>query len=93
MADVKKIELSADEFRSRGVLWAVNRVLFHPRGFALAIHQSKFALPGEETFRGFQIWGNGDEPWTYDAPVDENERMRAFEALLLEATVDQKLQT
>lgn len=55
-----------------GLLWAVNRYLFHPRGFALSVEMSS----GELT-----LWGEGIETWRFDDATDE-EGMRNFEETL-----------
>lgn len=61
------------DLRADGVLWAINRTLFHPRGFALAINTET----GE-----FTLLGDGSEAWMYGSPVDEDQHLRDFEALL-----------
>lgn len=53
-----------------GLLWLINKTVFHPRGFALGYTPET----GE-----FELWGNGDEPWGY-ANVDEDAKFRAVEA-------------
>lgn len=68
-------EQLGDDLTSNGVLWAINRVLFHPRGFALGYDREAHT---------FEVWGNGDEPWTFDSPVPENELYAAFETMLSE---------
>ncbi len=60
-----------------GILWAINRMLFHPRGFALAFDPSN----GE-----FSLWGNGNEPWRYGPDVVEDAKFRLFEAALRSVT-------
>lgn len=61
-----------------GLLWLVNRVVFHPRGFALAIHHNR---NGEAT--GWSIMGDGSEPWTFDPDsVDEDDLFARAEAFL-----------
>lgn len=66
-------------FMSHGLLYMVNKVVFHPRGYALAIN------PDDNTF---QLLGNGDEPWTFELSSElENERWNAFNALLDSVTL------
>lgn len=44
------------DLRDDGVLWMVNRTVFHPRGYALAVdEEGKLSLMGD-----------GTEPWSYD---------------------------
>jgi hypothetical protein len=42
---------------SDGLLWLINRTVFHPRGYALAIDQ--------ETLR-WSVLGDGTEPWRFE---------------------------
>lgn len=71
----KSIPVSLQE---DGVLWAINRVLFHPRGFALNLDP--------DTGR-FGLQWDGSEPGTFTADVDD-ERFRQFEDLLQRAKVN-----
>lgn len=75
-ADVIKRTLAPQELLDNGVIWAINRVLFHPRGYALGINTEDAT---------FELWGNGDEPWEFRS-VDEDAKMKAFNALLESVT-------
>lgn len=56
------------ELRETGLLWLLNRVVFHPRGFALALH---FTDDLSECV-GWSLLGDGTEPWSMgDAPPDQ----------------------
>lgn len=56
-----------NDLKDSGLLWLVNRVVFHPRGYALAIHYTgTFPDLGEAT--GWSILGDGTEPWTMGDP-------------------------
>jgi len=56
------------ELRDTGLLWLINRVVFHPRGYALALHYDDL---GEEP-TGWGLMGDGTEPWSMgDMPEDE----------------------
>jgi hypothetical protein len=68
-------------FRDRGLLWYINRVAFHPRGFALALDVD------EQTgdIKGWTIMGSGSEAW-YFQPHDDDECLKKIQALLAEAT-------
>lgn len=85
MADIDRGPASKgrpfSEMRDTGLLWLLNRVVFHPRGFALG-----FELDADgTTVTGWQLLGHGDESWNYDtASVDEDELFRAVEALFNE---------
>lgn len=68
-----------------GLLWLINRVVFHPRGFALGHTQ------GTDTFT---LIGDGSEPWHFavgcelDVPgmaVDEDALFAAVEAAFARA--------
>lgn len=59
-----------------GVLWMINRTIFHPRGFALAMDDSG----------NLAIQGNGSEPWKFGlTDAMEDEKFAAFERLLATA--------
>lgn len=80
MSYLRKTEIRPmSTFRDYGLLWYINRVAFHPRGFALALD-----VNDDGDITGWQVWGNGDEPWQYGAPVDENDAFDAIEALFAE---------
>lgn len=62
-----------------GLLWLINRVVFHPRGFALAldIHD------GVAT--GWRLQGDGSEPWSFTEGDDQGRFVHA-EATLRDAS-------
>jgi hypothetical protein len=74
---VIKRQLSPQDVLDTGLLWAINRVLLHPRGYALALNGDT----GQMT-----LWGNGDQPWEFRSPINEDEKMRAFNELLASVT-------
>ena len=53
------------EMRDEGLLWLINRVVFHPRGYALAFH---FNDDGEAI--GWSIMGDSSEPWSFGVQPD-----------------------
>lgn len=75
-----------EEARPTGLLWAINKVLMHPRGFALA-----FEYPDGSELEdikanavapmGFSVVGDGSEPWSFAEGLDE-EGFAAFEEFL-----------
>lgn len=78
------------EFRTRGLLWLVNAAVFHPRGFALAFEYPPGTTDPDHTEPvGWQILGDGKEPWYFDPtarPDGYVDRLfAAVEALLAEA--------
>ncbi|MGJ3228907.1 hypothetical protein ACQEUV_26660 [Micromonospora aurantiaca (nom. illeg.)] len=52
------------ELRESGLLWLINRVVFHPRGFALALT----VCEGEAV--GWTLLGDGSEVWKFDGDED-----------------------
>jgi hypothetical protein len=48
------------ELRSSGLLWLINTVVFHPRGFALALH-----VDDSGAVTGWSLQGDGTEAWTF----------------------------
>jgi hypothetical protein len=56
------------ELRDEGLLWLINTAVFHPRGYALAIH-----FDDNEVATGWSLVGDGSEPWQMpDSPlIDE----------------------
>lgn len=61
--------------REDGILYMVNRQVFHPRGFALGVDPETGEL---------HLYGSGDEVWSYDESMKatEDELFVAFEAML-----------
>lgn len=55
------------ELRDVGLLWLVNRVVFHPRGYALALHYED-----DGTVSGWSLMGDGTEPWSMGDPPPED---------------------
>lgn len=46
------------DLREDGLLWLINRVVFHPRGFALGYDRDAGT---------FLLLGDGSEPWRFGA--------------------------
>ena len=60
------------ELRDTGLLWLLNRVVFHPRGYALALHFNDGSATGG-TFQdctGWSLIGDGSEPWSMSDPSE-----------------------
>jgi len=55
------------ELRDSGLLWLINRVVFHPRGWALAIHRDE-----DGTSPGWSLLGDGLEPWSMGDPPEKD---------------------
>jgi hypothetical protein len=71
------------EMREHGLLWLINRIVFHPRGFALA-----FDVEEDGTVTGWVMQGDGTEVWAFDAQDDDEcfAKAEAFLASLRPAT-------
>lgn len=52
------------ELSESGLLWLINRAVFHPRGFALALVRQGGVLVG------WRLLGDGSEPWRFDGDED-----------------------
>lgn len=63
-------------FRDDGILWMLNRTVFHPRGFALGIDPEASEL---------YLYGDGTEAWIYTLDEEgstEQDLFQKFEAML-----------
>lgn len=64
------------ELSDSGLLWLINRVVFHPRGVALALHEED----GEA--RGWELLAAPEgEPFAFPESVDTDSFRRAEETL------------
>lgn len=81
---------SINELRSTGLLWLINRVVFHPRGLALAL-----TIADDGTIKGWSLLGDGTECWTMTEEMDDRgfERSNAFLAAQLARAADQEDRT
>jgi hypothetical protein len=68
------------ELAGSGMLWLVNRSVFHPRGFALALHLDE---AGNAT--GWSVKGDGQEPWAFLMDDEEDDRFDAANRTLDDA--------
>lgn len=64
------------ELRDSGLLWLINRTVFHPRGYALALITSG----GQAA--GWDLVGDGSEPWRFADDGHERELFERAEATL-----------
>jgi hypothetical protein len=62
------------ELSDSGLLWLINRTVFHPRGYALALTVED----GKAV--GWSLLGDGTEQWQYG--IDESDHFRRAEATL-----------
>lgn len=73
-----------DDLRSTGLLWLINRVVFHPRGYAIALHYE-----GDQVV-GWSLVGDGSEAWRYGmTDAEERDVFERAEATLRAARGDQ----
>ncbi|MDX3629035.1 hypothetical protein PV728_01660 [Streptomyces europaeiscabiei] len=79
MADGPQRTRPISELRASGLLWLINRTVFHPRGIALAL---VYGEAGEVT--GWQLIGDGSEPMWF-SPDDEGALFAAAKATLSQA--------
>jgi hypothetical protein len=75
---------SWDELKDSGLLWLINRVVFHPRGFALALVRDG---AGDGGVVGWRLLGDGTEAWSMSLP-EVAEFERAARTLALPREVD-----
>lgn len=54
------------DLQESGLLWLINRVVFHPRGFALGMVKSE----PDRDLLGWVLLGDGRMPWTFDDEGD-----------------------
>lgn len=57
------------DLRESGLLWLINRVVLHPRGYALALHYPD-GVQSEIGPTGWSLMGDGSEPWTMGDPSE-----------------------
>ncbi|MCW2831129.1 MAG: hypothetical protein JWP31_1821, partial [Aeromicrobium sp.] len=55
------------ELRETGLLWLINRQVFHPRGWAFSLH-----VDGAGDITGWSLIGDGVETWSFGPDVDED---------------------
>lgn len=67
------------ELSDSGLLWLINRVVFHPRGLALAVH-----VDDAGAVEGWSLQGDGSEAWSFP-PEAEQDLFRLAEQTLTAA--------
>lgn len=65
------------EFREHGLLWLVNKTVFHPRGFALYLD-----VEDDGSVTGWGMFGDGTESWSFGDPEAEDADFVKVEAFL-----------
>lgn len=73
-----------EELRDSGLLWLINRTVFHPRGLALSLHFNEGAVTG------WSLIGNGSEIIAFDEEQDDRgfERAQATLAAAVDPNFD-----
>ena len=71
------------ELSEAGLLWLINRVVFHPRGLSLYVHRT----PDSQVV-GWSLQGDGTDVPAFEEGVDEEFFRRACQTL--DASVRQK---
>lgn len=80
--DADEVGLSFGDLRDTGVLWAINRFLFHPLGFALAVEVADGTGEHEEgTPLSWSLQGDGTECWSFKE-ADDDDRFAKFHEFL-----------
>lgn len=62
------------DLRDTGLLWLINRVVFHPRGYALGLSfapDPNHPLPSGGVVTGWILYGDGTAPWSMGDPPAE----------------------
>jgi hypothetical protein len=60
------------DLRDNGLLWLVNRIVFHPRGFALALD-----VGDGGAVVGWTMIGDGSGVWSFSHEVDDDQFAKA----------------
>ena len=58
------------DLRPTGLLWLINVTVFHPRGYALALH---FEDAEHQVCTGWSLMGDGSESWSMGDNVTDPE--------------------
>lgn len=70
-----------EELRDTGLLWLINRQVFHPRGYALALHVWPEDHERAGEVAGWSILGDGVEPWNF-TDGDEDQFLAATKVVM-----------
>lgn len=73
MAEQRPIE----EIQTSGLLWLINRVVCHPRGYALAM-----CFNDDGNCIGWTLLGDGSEPWFFTPGEEEDQRFALVKELM-----------
>lgn len=65
------------DLRSSGLLWLLNSAALHPRGYAIAL-----VMDDGGTVTGWQLLGDGSEPWSFEDSPDTHDAFRRAEQTL-----------
>lgn len=65
------------QLKENGLLWLINKAVFHPRGFALVLHVDRHG-----NGIGWSLEGDGSEAWQMGDDIDEDALLGRVQALL-----------
>lgn len=65
------------QLKEEGLLWLINKAVFHPRGFALVLHVDRHG-----NGIGWSLGGDGTEAWKMGDDIDEDALLGRVQALL-----------
>lgn len=71
------VRIPLEALRDSGILLMINMQVFHPRGAALSV-----VLDENDSVIGFEILGDGTEPWHYVVDPEIDEKWKAFNRML-----------
>jgi hypothetical protein len=64
------------DLRDTGLLWLINRVILHPRGYVLGLcYDGDTPVTEGGTVTGWTLYGDGSEPWTMGDPTPEQQAL------------------
>ena len=74
--DIDDVHTDFIDLSDTGLLWLINRVVFHPRGYALAL----VCKDGTREVEGWTIKGDGSEVWYFSPEIEDKEfvKVNAF---------------
>lgn len=76
-ADPAKPARPLIQLQEHGLLWLINKAVFHPRGFALVMHVDRHGAG-----IGWSLEGDGTEAWKMGDDIDEDRLLGKVQALL-----------
>lgn len=83
--DVDDVHTDFIDLSDTGLLWLINRVVFHPRGYKLAL----ICKDGTREVEGWTLQGNGSEVYVFSESDDDAEftKVNAFFDMLADRSI------